>query len=324
MLGNPTAEQIAILEIASTPTKRSLKTSQKMQEVALAEPLERDRAWISDALTQCPLPLSKPSGAEANKIIRETQTGNGPLTVIYTATGLACIPYGRDAYLLDVLISEARKRGEKRVTFEAAIDVMRLAGFDVGGHDYKLFKNSLERIGGLHISIVRKGVGKGNFRVVSLQNLEIPSEDEVKKELTGQRLLTGYAFEFSDEFYLDFMNYYSVIPRNILDAFASAPTEYAIARWIHRRVTKAQSSSFIPLEVLHQEIAPSDTNERRFRTKFEMVLSTLEQHWPELHQAIEQKRVRRKGNDVLVGFYLKGKVAPLIGDRRPILSTSEE
>lgn len=314
--GTLTNEQATVLEEGLKPTNRGLRTMKSLQGLVEADPWERERAWISDALTQCPLPLTKPTGTEALKIVRETKTGSGPLTVIYTATGLASMPYGRDAYLLDVLISEARKRGEKRVTFEGAIDIMRLAGFDVGGHDYRLFKEALERIGGLHISVTRRGVGKGNFRVVQIQNLDIPTQEEVRRELSGQKRLMQYAFEFSDEFYKDFMSYYSVIPRNILDAFSGAPTEYAIARWIYRRVTKAQSASYIPLEDVHKEIAPSDTNDRRFRAKFEKVLNSLEQHWPDLHRSLAPKRIRRKGSEVLVGLFLKEPVGSLIGDRK--------
>ena len=312
-----TEEQRAVLEAGLTPTSRELRTQKSLNIMTAADPWERDRAWISDALTQCPLPLVKPTGSEAHRIVRETRTGNGALVVIYTATGLPCIPYGKDAYLLDVLISEARKRGERIVTFEAAIDIMRLAGFDVGGHDYRLFREALERIGGLHISVTRRGVVTGNFRVVKVQNLDIPSQEEVRRELNGQKRLIQYAFEFSDEFYEDFMRYYSVIPRNILDAFAGAPTEYAIARWIYRRVTKAQSASYIPLEEVHKEVAPSDTNSRRFRAKLEKVVNTMQLHWPDLFESLKPKRIRRKGNEVLVGFNLSRGVIPLIGDRRP-------
>lgn len=315
--GAATEEDLKVLEAAKVPTSRELRKQESLEAMQQADPFNRDRAWISDALTQCPLPLIRPTGMEAQKIIREVRTGNGVLSVVYTATGLQCIPYGKDAYLLDVLISEARKRGERLVSFETAIEIMRLAGFDVGGHDYKLFKEALERIGGLHISVIRKGVGKGNYRVVKIQSLDIPSQDDVRRELSGQKRLLQYAFEFSEEFYEDFMKYYTVIPQNLLDGFAGAPTEYAIARWIYRRATKAQSAAYIPLEELHKEIAPSDTNTRRFRGKFEMVVQTLQLHWPELFALLKPKRVKRKGSEALVGFQLLKPVPSLIEDRRP-------
>jgi len=311
-----TDEQQAAIDLLQHPTARQLRTRDSLALMAGTDPMQRDRAWISDALAQCPLPLARPKGMEAHQLVRKVQIGNGFLLVIYTATGIQCIPFGKDAYLLDVLISEARKRGERVVSFQTAIEIMRLAGFDVGGHDYKLFKEALERISGLHITLERRDMVKANYRVVKIQSLDIPSQDDVRLEISGQKRLMEYAFEFSEEFYADFMKYYTVIPRDLLDAFAGAPTEYAIARWLYRRTTKANSAAYIPLAEIRKEIAPSDSNLRRFRGKFEKVVETLMIHWPELREGLKPDRVKRKGSDVLVGFHLTGRVPSLIGDRR--------
>lgn len=323
LTGAMTEEDKATLEVAFTPTRRGLRTQKALRALADVDPWERDRAWISDALIQCPLPVSKPTGEEANKVVRKARTGNGELTVIYSATGEEGLAYGSDAYLLDLLISEGRKRGEQVVTFDTAIEILQLAGFDVGGHDYKRFNEALDRIGGLHIAILRRGAGKKNYRVVDIQNEDRPTKDDVRRELSGQKRVIKYAFRFSDEFYNDFMRFYSVFPRDILEAYGGAPTEYAIARWIYRRATKAQSAGYIPLEEVHQEIAPSDKRLRQFRAKFEKVLNGMQLDWPDLMEAWIPRRERKKGHDVFLGVQIRRPIPSLIGDRKaPVLANA--
>jgi len=49
----------------------------------------------------------------------------------------------------------------------------------------------------------------------------------------GQRRLLPYAFRFAPEFDEDLVRYYTVIPVQLLKAFAGSPIEYSIARWLY-------------------------------------------------------------------------------------------
>jgi hypothetical protein len=315
MKGEATGEDLAIIAALDhgKVVERNRRETQKIEdliEMHARDPLERERAWVGDALIFCPLPFKKPRDKQ---VVRRAKTGSGQeLEVIYTATGKAPLPFAEDAYLLDLLVSQARKSGSPEVTFDSLRALIDFMGVSDGGSDYKRLRQRIERIMGLHIRIERKDAVRVNVRVVDVENIEDSGNKKTQRlELEhGQRRLLPYVFRFAPEFYEDLMRHYTVIPLDFLKAFAGSPIEYSIARWLYRRVIHAESYSVIPWKAIHDERC-GDTegkgNVRRTRAYARSVIRRLKVVWPGLESAIDDSKAE--------GLVIRRSVEPLIPNR---------
>jgi hypothetical protein len=289
---------------------RNRRETQKLDELSeflASDPMDRARAWVGDALIFCPLPFRR---AKDKQVIRRARTGSGEeLEVIYSATGKAPLPFGEDAFLLDLLVSEARKLKSPEVTFDSLKELIRFLGGSDGGTDYRRLRERIDRIAGLHIRIERKESVRVNVRVVDVQNVEDISNKKTQllEAEYGQRRLLPYAFRFAPEFYEDLMRYYTVIPLQILRAFSGSPIEYSIARWLYRRIIHAQRYALVPWAEIHAERSGTDSNPRRIRAYARNVVQRLKVVWPGLDTAVDERNPD--------GLLIKRAVAPLIPDR---------
>ena len=123
----------------------------------------------------------------------------------------------------------------------------------------------------------------------------------------GQRRLLPYAFRFAPEFDEDLVRYYTVIPVQLLKAFAGSPIEYSIARWLYRRIIHAQQYALVPWSEIHAERSGSDSNPRRIRAYARSVVKRLKVVWPGLDTAIDENNPD--------GLVIKRSVPPMILDR---------
>jgi hypothetical protein len=94
-----------------------------------------------------------------------------------------------------------------------------------------------------------------NIRLVDIQNIEDISNKKTQmlEGEFGQRRLLPYAFRFAPEFYDDLMRHYTVIPLQILRAFAGSPIEHSIARWLYRRIVHTQKPTLVRWADIHAE-----------------------------------------------------------------------
>jgi len=297
------------LAVAPPEGRRAERQMESLTSILVDDPKTLAKTWVGDALIFCPLPFRKP---KANKVLRTARTASGEqIEVIYTATGKAQLPYGEDAFLLDLLVSEARRRGSPEVTFESLRDLMRFVGLSDGGADYRRLKERVDRLAGLHIRVERKSSVRVNIRVVDVQNIEdvTNKRTQLLEGRGGQRRILPYAFRFAPEFYADLMAFYTVIPFQILKAFAGSPIEYSIARWLYRRIINATKATLVPWSEIHAERGDADSNPWRIRGYTRRVVERLKVIWPELRGALDETKKD--------GLLILQPAAALIPDSRP-------
>jgi hypothetical protein len=180
-------------------------------------------------------------------------------------------------------------------------------------HDYKRLRDRVDRISGLHIRIERTKQVAVNIRLVDIQNLEEEADPAWKRILERRNeRAPRYAFRFAPEFYEDLMRHYTVIPLQLLQAFAGSPIEYSIARWVYRRVIRTQKPTLVRWSEIYAERGGGDSNPRRTRAYARSVIRRLKVVWPGLVDAVDENHKN--------GIAILRSAPPLIADRQRLKS----
>jgi hypothetical protein len=293
-------------------SRRESHQMEALTDLLVQDPEERERTWVCDALIFCPLPF-KP--VKEKQVIRTARTAaEEQIDVIYSAVSRAPLPVGEDAFLLDLLVSQARKTSSPEVAFDTLKDLLRFVGASGGGNDYKRLRDRVDRISGLHIRIERTKQVAVNIRLVDVQNLEGETADPAWQRILERRneRAPRYAFRFAPEFYEDLMRHYTVIPLQLLQAFAGSPIEYSIARWIYRRVIRTQKPTLVRWSDISAERGGEDSNPRRTRAYARSVIRRLKVVWPGLADAVDENHKN--------GIVILRSAPPLIADRQRLKS----
>src|SRR6266508_3883174 len=112
-------------------SRRESHQMDALSDLLVQDPEERERTWVCDALIFCPLPF-KP--VKDKQVIRTARTAaDEQIDVIYSAVSRAPLPFGEDAFLLDLLVSQARKTSSPEVTFDTLKDLLRFVRASGGG-----------------------------------------------------------------------------------------------------------------------------------------------------------------------------------------------
>jgi hypothetical protein len=272
-------------------TKKQNQQLDTLEGLRFTDPGDREVALVSQALTLCPLPFRKP---KTNKVERRVQVPGGVMDVVFTYTGKrgkGSLAYGNDAVLLDLLCSEARMKKTPEITFDRAYELLELLGIKSdGGKDYRELKARLARLSTLHIYVERRGEVAVNLRVVDVQNLRVPSKQDLKREKAGEKPLIPYAIRFSPEFFADLMGNYVPLPHAVVMAFKGSPVEYSLAKWLVHRVHIAKGDTCMAWEELREERGSEDSNMDRFKLKTKHVLIKLQAAWPEIAAAVTREK----------------------------------
>lgn len=262
-----------------------------MAEVGATDPGDRNMALISKALMLCPLPFRKTT---ERQVVSETQVPGGSITTVITAMDdKILLPYGQDAFVLDALSSEARRRKDPVITTENLADLMRLLKLEeLGGADYKLFLARIQRIGAMALRIKRRGVLAVNARIVDVDGSEFWSKNDAKREKRGERKVIPGVVRLSPEYFTDLMNQYATIPLDMLDALSGNPTAYSLAKWLWWRADVAESETLVDWDELAKERGSKDSNVQRFKAKVRTTLTLVGTARPEVARLF---RVTPKG-----------------------------
>lgn len=262
-----------------TPYQQGL--FETMAEVGATDTDDQKNALISKALMLCPLPFSK---TIERQVVKETRVPGGSIVTIATAMDdKILLPFGKDAYVLDALSSEARRRKDPVITTENLADLMRLLKLDeVGGADYRLFLARIQRIGAFALRIKRRGVLAVNARIVDVDGSEFWSKRDAAREKQGERKLIPGVVRLSPEYFADLMNQYASIPLAVLDAVSCNPTAYSVAKWLWWRADKAESETLVPWDELAKERGTRDSNIQRFKAKVRSTIALIAPARPEV------------------------------------------
>lgn len=272
-----------------TPYQRGLFDT--MAEVGSTDPTDHKLALISQALMLCPLPFRRTT---ERQVVSETQIPGGSITTVITAMDdKILLPYGQDAFVLDALSSEARRRKDPVITTENLADLMRLLKIeDAGGEDYKRFLARIQRIGAMVLRIKRRGVLAVNARIVDVDGSEFWSKKDAKREKRGERKVIPGVVRLSPEYFADLMGRYATIPLDMLDALSANPTAYSLAKWLWWRADVAESETLVDWDELAKERGSKDSNVQRFKAKVRTTIGLIGLAKPEVARLF---RVTPKG-----------------------------
>ena len=256
------------------------------------------RVLASRALVLCPLPFRNP-GVE--KLTRYARTPAGPMEVTFTSNfANTALPHGKDALLLDLLCSEARRTKSPVVTFDRAKELLALFGLKdtSSGRSYQQVAARLERLAALTIGVRYVGERKGVSYTVAC-GYDLPSDKDARKEGHQERRLIPYHITFSTDFWNDLISHYVPLPDGVLRAFSENPTQYSLAKRLIYRAHFSQSSTLIPWDDLQSDTGSADGQLRRFRRQVAEVLAILRPMLRDAHVSLSATdgglRITRKG-----------------------------
>lgn len=217
-------------------------------------------------------------------MVSETRVPGGSITTILTAMDDQLpLPYGQDAFVLDALSSEARRRKDPTITTTNLATLMRLLQVtEVGGQDYRRFMARIARIGAMALRIKRRGTLALNARIVSIDGSEFWSSRDLARQKRSVRQVIPGVVRLSPEYFNDLMSQYAALPLDLLDALSANPTAYSLVKWLWWRADVARSETLVDWEDLAQERGSKDSNIQRFKAKVRQTLALVEVCRPEI------------------------------------------
>lgn len=269
-----------------TPKQR--RQIDAMVELGQTLPDDQDKALISKALMFCPLPYRR---TEEKQLVKECRVPGGNIQVVLNALDDKIpLPFGNDAFVLDLLSSQARFRKNPEITTEHLADLMQMLGHEhFGGRDYRIFLERIRRIGAFAMRVKRRGSLAINARVVDVDGSAFWGAQDIEREKRGERPLMPYVIRLSPEYYADLMTSYVPLPLEVLARFSGSPTEYSLVKWLWIRADVSASATVVPWDELVQERGSSDSNVWRFQAQVRTVLAKLAPARPEVARLFEVK-----------------------------------
>lgn len=247
-----------------------------MVELGQTFPDDQDKALISKALMFCPLPYRR---TEEKQLVKECRVPGGNIKVILNAlSDKIPLPFGNDAYVLDLLSSQARYRKNPEIKTEHLADLMRMLGHERdSGRDYREFMERIRRIGAFAMRVERRGSLAVNARVVDVDGSAFWGVRDIEREKRGERSLIPYVIRLSPEYFADLMTSYAALPLEVLAEFNGSPTEYSLVKWLWLRADVSSSATVVPWDELARERGSRDSNVWRFQAQVRTVLAKLAQ-----------------------------------------------
>lgn len=269
-----------------TPKER--RQMDAMVELGQTLPDDQDKALISKALMFCPLPYRR---TEEKQLVKECRVPGGNIQVVLNALDDKIpLPFGNDAFVLDLLSSQARYRKSPEIKTDHLADLMRLLGHErLSGRDYREFMERIRRIGAFAMRVKRRGSLAINARVVDVDGSAFWGAQDIKRESRGEQPLAPYVIRLSPEYYADLMTSYAALPFEVLAEFKGSPTEYSLVKWLWLRADVSTSATVVPWEELLEERGSNDSNVWRFQTQVRTVLAKLAPARPEVGRLFEVK-----------------------------------
>ncbi|MCG8457770.1 MAG: hypothetical protein MI919_15960 [Holophagales bacterium] len=226
-----------------------------------AEQIQRKRSEalaMGRAMALVGLPYRRP---RERTLSREIRLGKDlRVSVTYSATDEAPLPYGQDRFVMAGIQHLAVERGSPFVSFEEAGELLRL--FDLGrsGAEYRRLRDRLKRLRGLKVDIrthSEEHPVENGWSSLMLNAHRLPTRRQVKDVKSGQLSIPGahgpYYVKLSD----DWWNYLQEGGRNLLlvrldllRQFIDRPAGWDYLCFLVHRCGSAGTESIVPHDVL--------------------------------------------------------------------------
>jgi Plasmid encoded RepA protein len=258
----------------------------KMQERMLSHRQNRNAGehgkivQMSTTLVLAGLPYRPTDEVE---IVRSARTARGFERTTFYALGKNAdgsrvpMPFGSDRTLIHWAIDMAIKRNHPFVPLSAARTFLDSMGFSVGGKSYILLRESLNRISGLAIVVERPDDDDRRVMVV-ISHALLPRHEKI--ETINSR---PPGILFGADFFAEITKRHVPFLWPVLKTLHKKPQMQDFVLFLHRRCSDANSESFIPWEMLREQLWQADTNPWRLRIRMAVAIDLFKIAWPELN-----------------------------------------
>jgi hypothetical protein len=283
---------------------------------------------VAQSLIVCGLPYDEVADTHWERTAR---LGDGSkITVTFSAAERHIpLPYGQDRGPLFFMINRSieryqqidrelppdmdpRERAEclnqaRFVEWERAAEYLTIMEKGKGGKDYKLLAERLERIGNCNISVVRYvGSVKEKLLTPLIRTSRAPrwameKEEKDKSKESGKVVAiptksTGpLGFEFDEGFFRDFVANSVPVPLEVIRVLLRRPKHLDLFAFLCWRGFAAESSSYIPIKILQQQIGSTDQNISRLAKDIEKIIKlSKDLGWKELNAEITYDKAGRR------------------------------
>ncbi|WP_165420466.1 replication protein RepA [Edaphobacter modestus] len=294
---------------------------------------------VAQALILCGLPYEEVADTQWQRKARLADGSMLKVTFASTEKGVP-IPYGQDRgplyFLVDRALSERRKiqkrirddkslritddlsederdkrmrerarllDGARFVEWTAASQFLDLMGKNVGGNQYALLKERMNRITACAISIVReKPDGEKETLVLPIvrssrtpgwakssnKSLRANNGDGSEMSSSDSRPI---GFEIGPDFFHDFVEHHVPIPAVLIKKLLRKPKTLDLVMWLCWRAYAANTDTFIPISDLREQLGTTDTNDGRVLAELRKAIEFLKQAgWSQLRAEVVSRR----------------------------------
>jgi hypothetical protein len=226
------------------------------------------------ALILCSLPYF---ATRERSITRRARLGRRScVSVTFTSvdTGVP-LPYGSDRALLGWITTQALQR-EGFVSFRTLTEFFGAFGLAASGREYQRFRERLERLKSLSITIVEID-GDAETRVVMhpIKRSFSPRAGRDVEQLAAGRLVAGYGIDLDPDFWRYLCRNHVPLPLPLMRLFHGNPQAWDFAQFCLYRSWAARSAAVVPWAELIGQMASKDRSQSRLKQRLAKVLRQI-------------------------------------------------
>jgi hypothetical protein len=215
------------------------------------------------------------------EIVRTARTARGFERTTFYALGKdengnrVPMAFGSDRTFLHWCIDLAIKRSDPFVPLPMARSFFDDLNLSVGGKNYLLLRESLNRLSGLAV-VVEGGTRRELTTIIS--HAQLPKSSKCKAIDDGPP-----GIRFGADFFAEFSKRHVPFLWPVLRTLHKKPQMQDFILYLHRRCSDARSTSVIPWPMLREQLWQTDSNPCRLRVRMAAAIELFKIAWPELN-----------------------------------------
>jgi hypothetical protein len=266
-------------EHAGRPRAAAITPSERDRFLALWEARQavaegaHERLVQLKALILCSLPYF---ATRERAITRRARLGRRScVSVTFTSVDAGVpLPYGSDRALLGWITTQALQR-EGFVSFRTLTEFFGAFGLTASGREYQRFRQRLERLKSLSITIVEMD-GEAETRVVMhpIKRSFSPRSSRDVEQPAG-RAAAGYGIDLDPDFWSYLSRNHVPLPLPLMRLFHGNPQAWDFAQFCLYRAWAARSVAVVPWAELLGQMASKDRSQSRLKRRLDKVLRQI-------------------------------------------------
>ena len=265
-------------------------------EIIHAETESQEFLVAAQALIYCGLPykpLLDSSGKPITHYKRTARTARGSVTLTVAAQDPDIpLPFGKDRLALAWVQTKAKKQGDPLVRWESAREFFEVFGLDGGGKEYRLFRETWERLSNAVFTIRYEGEEFVRGRLIPLlEDYDLPTHRDRQQESGGVTRMKGlpYFVRLSPTLWKHLQESPVPLRWDVMRHFRNEPKAWDFVSFICYRAWTLEMAGVkggtavarIPWQELLEQLGTEDKDEYRLRHTLKRILDRLKVIWPE-------------------------------------------